>query len=237
MQLKPLIENNNNARKPIFSFTPERQEEILKANVYYFNKIRHQRSVYDLDKWERDFQKSQYYKNNICTFPSIDFRKSNQRQIEKEKSNIETIYYNTTINLNNNLYNKTKFKEANVYKPIKKEKKDDKNINNEHFRGGETEIQYDDREFDLYFVIINNSNGNINKTIRVNNCKKDHFFSDVVDRLCETDTNINKDNIKMDEFTIYGRDNNNNYIDYNDTLEGNKLEGGEQIVVKFKNNE
>ena len=89
---------------------------------------------------------------------------------------------------------------------------------------GETEIKNDISEFELNFVIIDKKNENINKTIKVKKCKKEDFFSEVVDKLCETDTNINKDNIKMDEFTIYGRNDRNNYIDYNDTLEGNKLE-------------
>ena len=236
MKLKPLIENNFN-RTPNFSFTPERQLEILNTNTYFFKKIRHQNSVYDLDRWEKDFQKSQYYKKNICTYPCIDFHKSLQRQLEKEKSKTEILYYNTTINITNNLYNKTKFKEFKVYKPVKNKKKDDKNIDTEHFMGGETEIKNDDREFELCFVIIDKNNANKNKKIKVEKCKKDHFFSDVVDKLCETDTTINKDKIKMDEFIINGRNDKNNYIDYNDTLEGNKLEGGEEIVVNFKNND
>ena len=41
----------------------------------------------------------------------------------------------------------------------------------------------------------------------------------------------------MDEFTIYGRSDENNYIDCNDTLEGNRLNGGEEIVVSFNNND
>ena len=236
MKLRPLLDNSNN-RIPTFSFSPERQFEISKTNKYFFNKIRHQNSVYDLHKWERDFQRSQYYKKSICTYPSIDFHKTNQRLMEKEKSNTEKIYYNTVININNNLYNKTKFKDVKVYKPVKKVKKNDKNIDTEHFMGGETEIKNDDREFELYFVLIDKNKSNKNKKIKVEKCKKEHFFSDVVDKLCETDTSINKDNIKMDEFTINGRNDKNNYIDYNDTLEGNKLEGGEEIAVYFKNND
>lgn len=236
MKLRPLLDNIDN-RIPNFSINPEKQKEIIETNKTYFNRLRHQRSVYDIDKWEKDFRKSQYYKKNICIFPTIEFHKSIQAQIEKEKSNNENIYCNTTININNNLYNKTKFKAVKEYKPIKKVKKDDKNIDNEHFEVGETEIKKDDREFELYFVIIDKKTGKRNKRIKVNKCKKEQFFSDVVNKLCETDTSINKDNIKMDEFTIYGRSDENNYIDCNDTLEGNRLNGGEEIVVCFNNND
>lgn len=233
MKLRPLLDNNNN-RIPTFSFSPERQLEILNTNKYFYNKIRQQNSVYDLDKWERDFKKSQYYKKNICFFPTIDFHKLDQRNIEKEKNNNENIYCNTIININNNLYNKTKFKEVKAYKPKKIVKKNDKKIDNEHFMIGETEIKKDDREFELCFIIIDKKNRNKNKKIKVEKCKKEDFFSDVIDKLCETDTSINKDKIKIDEFTINGRNDKNNYIDYNDTLEGNKLVGGEEIVVNFK---
>ena len=232
----PLIDINNN-RVPNFSFSPERQLEILNANKYFFNKIKHQHSAYDFDKLERDFRKSQYYKNNICSFPSIEFHKSIQRRIETESNNNEKIYNNKTININNNLYNNVKFKEFKVYKPKKKAKKDDKNIDNEHFLVGETKIEKDDREFELYFVIIDKQNGNIKKTIKIKKCKREDYFSDIVNLICETDLSINKDKIKMDEFTIYGRNDKNNYIDYNDTLEGNRLEGGEKIVINFKNND
>ena len=47
---------------------------------------------------------------------------------------------------------------------------------------------------------------------------------------------MDKERIKTDEFTIIGRNNGNEYIDYNDTLDGNKLEGNEEIIIKFKDN-
>jgi hypothetical protein len=41
----------------------------------------------------------------------------------------------------------------------------------------------------------------------------------------------------MDEFTIKGRTNGKEYVDYNDTLEGNRLEWNEEIIIKIKNEE
>ena len=61
MKLRPLLDNIDN-RIPNFSINPEKQKEIIETNKTYFNRLRHQRSVYDIDKWERDFRKSQYYK-------------------------------------------------------------------------------------------------------------------------------------------------------------------------------
>lgn len=183
-------------------------------------------------EWEKDFQKSRAFKKNICVYPSIDFHKSTQRKIEKEKSENQKVYYNTTVNFENNLFNKTKFKEAKIFE---KKEKDDKKIDNEHFKNGETELQNDNRTFNLNFIIKNENNES--KKIIIENCKKDDFFFDIVDKLCQTENSVDKNKIKTDEFTINGRTDGNDYIDYNDTLEGNKLEGNEEIIVKFKENE
>ena len=58
-----------------------------------------------------------------------------------------------------------------------------------------------------------------------------------MDKLCRIDTSLEKDKIKPNEFTINGRSDGNDYIDYNDTLEGNRLEGNEEIIIKFKEEE
>ena len=228
--LKPLFEYNS-IRAPCGSFTPEQKFHINNTNKFFFNKLKCQHSVFSLSEWEKDFQKSQNYKKNICAYPSIDFHKSVQRKIEKEKNENQKIYYNTTVNFSNNLFNKTKFKEVKIYKP--QPKKDDKKIDNEHFLNGETEIQNDNREFELYFIINENEE---NKKIKVEGCKRNDFFFDVVDKLCQTESSVDKERIKTDEFTIIGRNNGNEYIDYNDTLDGNKLEGNEVIIIKFKDN-
>ena len=228
-QLKPLFDYNS-IRPPICSFTPEQKYQINSTNKYFFNKLKTQHSVFNLSEWEKDFLKSQNYKKNICSYPSIDFHKSVQRKVEKEKNENQKLYYNTAVNFSKNLFNKTKFKEIKIYKP--KLNKDDKKVDNEHFLNGETEIQNNTKEFELYFIINENEQ---TKKIKVEKCKKDDFFFDIVDKLCQTENNLNKERIKTDEFTINGRTNRNEYIDYNDTLDGNKLEGNEEIIIKFKN--
>ena len=100
---------------------------------------------------------------------------------------------------------------------------------------GETEIKNDNTEFSLYFVISNENSVKDNKKFKVEKCKKEDFFFDIIDKLCQTETNLDKEKIKKDEFSIKGRNNGEEYIDYNDTLEGNKIEGNEEIIIRFKN--
>ena len=230
--LKPLFENNNN-RASYNSFTKEQKFQIDNTNKYFFNKLKQKNSVFDFAKIEKDFQKSRVFKRNICEYPSIDFHKSLQRKLEDQKSENQKVYSNTTINFAKNLFNKTKFKEVKLFE--KKEKKDDTKIDNEHFLNGETQIQNDNRIFGLYFLVSDNNKENEYKKIKIENCKKDDFFSDVVDKLCQIETTIDKNKMQIDDFTIKGRNDQEEYIDYNDTLEGNKLNGDEEIIVKFKN--
>ena len=35
-------------------------------------RINERSSFYNVAKWERDYEKSQYYKRNHCVYPSID---------------------------------------------------------------------------------------------------------------------------------------------------------------------
>ena len=134
------------------------------------------------------------------------------------------------MNFYTNLFKKTKFKNVKFYEP--KEKKNDDNIDGEHFNNGENEEE-EDKEFTLFFIVDENNN----KKIKIDNCKKSDNFMDIIDKVCEKETSLNKEKIKMDEFTIKGRTNGQEYIDYNDTLQGNRLEGNEEIIIKIKNEE
>ena len=205
--LKPLFENNI-SRAPFSSFTPEQKYQINIANKYFFNKLKNQNTFFNSKEWEKDFKQSQIYKKNICSYPCIDFHKSVQRKIEDENTKIKKIYYNTTVNFYTNLFNKTKFKEFKLFQPNKKE---DKKIDKEHFLNGDTEKEIENKEFELYFLIT--SENNINNKIKVLNRKKNDFFFDVVDKLCNMETSINKDKIITNEFSIRGRDNGKGYID------------------------
>ena len=230
-KLRPLFGYRNNKSKSSYSsFTREQQYQIDNANKFLFNRIKNKNSVFKVWEWEKDYQQSRLFLKNICEYPSIDFHKSIQRKIEKEKSENQKNYYNTTVNFYTNLFKKTKFKNVKLYRP--KEKKNDVNIDNEHFNNGENEKE-EEKEFTLFFIVDENTN----KKIKIEKCKKSDNFMDIINKVCENETGLNKDKIKMDEFTIKGRTNGKEYIDYNDTLQGNRLEGNEEIIIKIKNEE
>lgn len=53
--------------------------EILKIaqdNQSLLKRLNDRQSFYDTKSWEKDYEKSQIYKKNICIFPSINFRKT-----------------------------------------------------------------------------------------------------------------------------------------------------------------
>jgi hypothetical protein len=230
-KLRPLFGYRYNQSKSSYSsFTREEQYQIDNANKFLFNRIKNKNSVFKIWQWEKDYQQSRLFLKNICEYPSIDFHKSIQRKIEKEKSENQKNYYNTTVNFYTNLFKKTKFKNVKLYRP--KEKKNDVNIDNEHFNNGENEKE-EEKEFALFFIVDENTN----KKIKIEKCKKSDNFMDIIDKVCENETGLNKDKIKMDEFTIKGRTNGKEYIDYNDTLQGNRLEGNEEIIIKIKKEE
>ena len=164
-------------------------------------------------------------------YPSIDFQRCLQQKIEKEKSENQKNYFNTAVNRFNNLFQKTKFKNVKFYEPKEKINNDD-NIDNEHFKNGENEEE-NEKLFALYFIVDENTN----KKIKIDDCKKSDNFLDIIDKVCKSGTGLNKDKIKMDEFTIKGRKDGQEYIDSNDTLEGNRLTGDEEIIIKIKNEE
>ena len=70
--------------------TLEQKEE----NIFFKNKLKRQTSYFNVDKWKDEYKKAQNYKKNICSFPSIDFRKTFQNYFDKEngkfKNNFQT---------------------------------------------------------------------------------------------------------------------------------------------------
>jgi len=118
----------NSKCKPAFEFKPkdrnggltrEQKLEINADNKYFFRKLNRQSSCYNFNQWNRDFEQSQCFKKNICEFPCIDFRKS---KAEDEKLGKD--YNNSVIKDSNNLFKKTKFKNADLFSD--KEKKNHK---------------------------------------------------------------------------------------------------------------
>jgi hypothetical protein len=79
--------------KPLFRYSKltmdgNKKNEIIRVaqeNLYMLKRINERTSVYNVDKWDRDYRISQYYKRNHCQYPSIDFNKT---QKEGSRTNI-----------------------------------------------------------------------------------------------------------------------------------------------------
>ena len=49
--------------------------DIAQENLFMYKRLRDKQSSYDINKLLRDYSKNQYYKQNACRYPSIDFLK------------------------------------------------------------------------------------------------------------------------------------------------------------------
>jgi hypothetical protein len=64
-------------------FYGNKKNEILKVaqdNLFMLKRLSEKSSCYNVDKWNQDYEASQYYKRNHCLHPPIDFNKT-QKQI------------------------------------------------------------------------------------------------------------------------------------------------------------
>ena len=124
--------------------------EIAQENLFMYKRIKDKHSSYELNKLLKDYSKNQYYKQNACRYPSIDFikdikNKSINSKEHKRKKNIMTcktennyfpkIYNTITSNFKSNVnFYKN---EMNTYegfeniknKKIKRKKKKFKDFN------------------------------------------------------------------------------------------------------------
>ena len=148
----PLLEDNSR-RLSNKEFSKEHQYQIDKENKYFFQKLEKTSSCLSPQNWEKDFKQSRKFKKNICAFPAINFQKTMQIKLEREKSFNEKKYSNTTINFNNNKFKKTNFKPINTFKPAKEKCDNHDDVKNEHFSGGETILKDENREINLIFII------------------------------------------------------------------------------------
>ena len=224
--LKPLFDSNSK-RISYREFTKEQQFEIQKTNKYFFHKLEKTNSCLNSQKWKEDFKQSRKLKKNICRFPTINFQKTGQIKLERERSFNEKKYSNTTINFHNNKFSKTNFKKTNIYKPEKNKNDNQNDINNEHFSGGETIEKDENKEINLIFIIEEN---------RFNvKCKTKDFFIEVIDKFC---TDYNVDNGEIEEYIKNGERDGREYIDRCDSVENNNLKNNDEIIaiVRKKNN-
>ena len=216
--LKPLFEDNSK-RISYREFSKEQKYHIEKTNNYFFHRLEKATSCLNSQKWEKDFQKSRQFKKNICQFPNLNFQKTMQIKLEREKSFNEKKYSNTNINFYNNKFNKTNFKSIDIYKPEKNKNNNQNDINNEHFSGGETIEKDENKEINLIFIYEEN---------RFNvKCKIKDFFYEVIDKFC-TDNNI--DNGQIEEYVKNCERDGSEYIDRFDSIENNKLNNNDEII-------
>lgn len=69
--------------KPIFTFTKNNREsykkneirEIAQDNLFMLKRLLEQKTSYGNKKFKKDFLNNKKYKENVCSFPSIDFYK------------------------------------------------------------------------------------------------------------------------------------------------------------------
>ena len=110
-------------QKPLFEFktkkmdgglTREQKLEIKAVNKYFRNKLKRQSSFYSLGQWNKDFEKSQNFKKNICEFPCIDFHKTKRIFGREGLNEVKIEYNNPIINSGGNFFQKIKFKKIDL---------------------------------------------------------------------------------------------------------------------------
>ena len=100
---------NKETCKPIFNhkiksnkkrgLTIEQNLQLKEGNIYFRKKLSRQTSCFNLDQWKDDYKRAQHYKKNICSFPSIDFRKTFQNYFDKESDRFKSNFSNK-VNIN-----------------------------------------------------------------------------------------------------------------------------------------
>ena len=91
-------------------------KEIAQENLFMYKRLRDKQPTYDIDKILKEYDKNQYYKQNACKYPSINFFKENKKSNilkkiysssidSKKKQKLSTIFKNKVENfpkINNN---------------------------------------------------------------------------------------------------------------------------------------
>ncbi len=91
-------------------FSQSRKWDLFKVaqdNQHFVKRLNEKQSFYNTQKWEKDYEKSQTYKKNICVFPVLNFENKN---------------------ITSNLYREKNF---NLTQKIKLSEEYDKNENNQ----------------------------------------------------------------------------------------------------------
>ena len=55
-------------------------KEIAQENLFMYKRLRDKQPTYDMEKYLREYDKNQMYKQNACKYPSINFYKENKKK-------------------------------------------------------------------------------------------------------------------------------------------------------------
>ena len=70
-----------------------KKHEIIKVaqeNLYMLKRLNERTSFYNVEKWNKDYEVSQYYKKNLCLYSPIDFNKTQRFGAYQNSWGIET---------------------------------------------------------------------------------------------------------------------------------------------------
>ena len=70
-----------------------KKHEIIKVaqeNLYMLKRLNERTSFYNVEKWNKDYEVSQYYKKNLCLYSPIDFNKTQRFGTYQNSWGIET---------------------------------------------------------------------------------------------------------------------------------------------------
>ena len=252
-RLKPKVEYKDKSK----GFITLKNIEIKQYNNFYLKQIKKQKSFYNNNQWKKDFDRSQFFKKNICEFPSINFYdKYQQKTMNGGIININKEYKNYFDDIkfkqirafsepkNNNINLKENEKNKEMIKNIEKSESTFYNSSKYSLNNIKVKNKYNSQ--------INKSNTNSNKNtakkenklvslkfIMSNNkkgetgvivsCRKNNLFSDIIDKLMKTNKNLDRNKVKR--FTIKNKE--NIVINQNKTIEENKIEDNSHIIINI----
>ena len=186
---------------------------IEEENTFLFNRINNCSPFYNINKWEKDFEKSQYYKMNLCQLPVINFQKFKKQNISGYGNKRRTLY-----KTNNNIKNSYLLSSCHSVKSYNHKYNFEKDEN-------ESNTDY----ISLYFFSNNKCFGDYPYIIVTS---LDEYFSDVVQKLFNTIKNLDLDKEKINGYTC--QDKGDFYLDLNKTIKDNGLKDKSEIIIQFK---
>ena len=182
---------------------------IEEQNLYLLKRINNCCPYYNVNKWERDYEKSQYYKSNHCQLPIIDFKKYKKINLANKRKNT------SRINNDNN---------SKSYILISKEKNNNSYyINLDNINNTNNNIDF----ISLHFC-LNNQNLSEHPYIIITSLNE--YFSEVIKKLFNTIQFLDKENI----IGYTCSDNDKILLELNKTVKDNNLKDGSKIIIQFK---